>query len=124
MKKELHEADYTFIFSPNTGWRKDLNLLLKDWLCSSNAELIEKVNEFLNKIKNKEFGKESIECPYDILTEWSENSLICIKHLAQRRITGQPNISILEEVAKAHVSASEAFLRLQECYKPEIKYFA
>lgn len=112
-------TDYIFQFTKNTGWRKDLNALLKEWVNVSNAELFEKVTEFLNKIKNKEYKNEPTDFPYDILTEWAENSLIWLKHLIERDKTGEPNINGLEEFVNASSRAGNAFRYLQEFYEIE-----
>jgi len=120
--KELFRIDYIFQFTQNTGWRKDLNALLKEWVNVSNAELFEKVTGFLNKIKNKEYKNEPTEFPYDILTEWAENSLIWLKHLVERDKTGEPNINGLEEFVNASSRAGNAFRYLQEFYEIEKLY--
>lgn len=114
--------DYIFQFSPNTGWRKDLNLVLENWISAKNDELIELITKFLNKIKNKEFGNEPTQFLYDELTEWAENSLIWLKQVEERNKTGEPNINGLEELMNAKKLAGEAFRRLEDLYNPEVKY--
>lgn len=122
MDKEQPRIDYIFQFTQNTGWRKEMNEILKVWVSSTNAELFEKVNGFLNKIKNKEYKNELTDFPYDTLIEWAENSLLWLKHLIEREKSGEPNIDGLDEFVKTGSRAGEAFMRLQECYKPEIIY--